>query len=110
MWAFYKCTGLFKIRLPDAVKEINNGLFYGCEALSEVTLPKKLKAIGVRAFEGCRNLRELYIPKSVKKIEGFPFKDCIRLTVYCQARTQPRGWNYLATYKLNVVWHAPLKK
>lgn len=47
--AFYGCTSLFKITLPEGLTTIGHGAFT-LAGLTEVTLPKSLKEVGVSAF------------------------------------------------------------
>ena len=58
--AFYGCTGLTSITLPDALRSITEETFYGCTGLTSITLPDTLTAIWESAFAGCTGLKEVY--------------------------------------------------
>ena len=53
--------------------------FFGCSGMTEVTIPEGVKEIGVYAFQGCSGLRNVIIPDSVKSIDGFAFYKCSSL-------------------------------
>ncbi len=77
--AFYKCSKLTKIILPETVKTIEEKAFFRCEALSEVNLPSVLKVIGKDAFAYCYGLTEIVIPASVTEINEYAFYNCTNL-------------------------------
>lgn len=54
--AFYCCTGLRKITIPDNV-QVKDGAFMGCSGLKRVTLGKNVK-LGKAVFSGCASLEE----------------------------------------------------
>ena len=49
--AFYGCTNLSSIDIPEGVTEINGSAFYGCSKLASVAIPKSVVYIGPVAFE-----------------------------------------------------------
>ena len=55
-YAFYECTSLERINIPDSVKTIGINAFYCCYSLSSVTLGNGLVSIEGGAFTGCRSL------------------------------------------------------
>ena len=57
--AFYGCTGLTSVNIPSSVKSINSGAFYGCSGLTSVNIPANvsyLGSTGYQAFSGCSGL------------------------------------------------------
>ena len=58
--AFYGCTGLTSITIPDSVTRIGNGAFYYCTGLTSVTIPDSVTSIGNYAFSDCYRLVEVY--------------------------------------------------
>ena len=54
--AFYDCSGLTIVTIPDSVTNIERWAFYGCSGLTSVTIPNSVESIGSDAFIGCNLL------------------------------------------------------
>lgn len=76
--AFFGCSALKDIVLPEGVEYIRNGAFNGA-AIEAIHLPNTLKVIEANAFR-CENLKTITIPASVVKIEAFAFQNNKALT------------------------------
>lgn len=61
------------------VTRIEMGAFYGCTQLTSVVLPDTLERIAMEAFSGCTQLTNLVIPDSVESIQADAFKNCTSL-------------------------------
>lgn len=59
--AFYECTNLKKVVIPDGVTKIDEFTFCGSENLTSVSIPKSVKYIGSLAFYKCEKLEEVHI-------------------------------------------------
>ena len=101
--AFYRCSNVAGVTLPDSLTSIGASAFRYCSNLADITLPSKVSFIGSYAFEdcislgsivipngvttieystfeGCRNLLSVTIPDSVISIDNYAFSDCQNLT------------------------------
>ena len=58
--AFYNCTKLTDIRIPDDAAAIGNYAFYNCSSLKTVLIPDTVTSIGGYAFSGCTNLSTVF--------------------------------------------------
>ena len=101
-YLFYGCESLTSITIPDSVTSIGSYAFDGCTRLTSVTIGDSVTYIGYSAFDGCESLTSITIPDSVTYIGGSAFDNCTSLTIYCETKSQPRGWNN--DWKCPVVW------
>ena len=78
--AFYNCTNLTSVTMPDSVTSIGQMAFSGCSGLTSVTIPNSVTNIGTLAFRYCSGLASVTIPDSVTSIEHEAFGSCSGLT------------------------------
>ena len=77
---FSGCSGLTSINIPNSVTSIGSGAFYDCSSLTSVTIPNSVTSIRNSAFFGCSSLTSITIPNSVTSIGSWAFEGCSSLT------------------------------
>ena len=78
--AFYDCTTLQSVTIPDSVKSIGGEAFSGCSRLTSVTIPDSVTSIGNYAFQHCSDLKSVIIGNGVTSIGNNAFRSCSSLT------------------------------
>lgn len=77
--AFYECTKLKKVNLPEGITKIEEYAFSKCILLEDINFPQSLEHIEGLAFDECYALKSVNIPE-IKELGQFVFKECTSLT------------------------------
>ena len=77
--AFTYCPSLEKVTIPNSVTIIGKYAFNTCTSLENVTIGNNVTTIGEGAFAFCTLLKNVTIPNSVTTIEPGAFNDCTSL-------------------------------
>ena len=76
---FHSCRNLTSITIPNSVTSIYGGAFMYCSGLTSFTIPNSVTTIGSSTFFACSNLATIIIPNSVTEIGGDAFAGCSSL-------------------------------
>ncbi|MEJ8754911.1 leucine-rich repeat domain-containing protein [Coprococcus sp. HCN-4056] len=71
--AFWECTSLTGVTIPEGVTSIGDRAFEDCTSLTSVTIPEGVTSIGNDAFSLCGNLTSISLPKSLTSIGSYGF-------------------------------------
>ena len=71
--AFWECTSLTGVTIPEGVTSIGDRAFEHCASLTSVTIPEGVTSIGNDAFSLCGNLTSISLPKSLTSISSYGF-------------------------------------
>lgn len=77
--AFFYCTAMTAIEIPDTVETIGRCAFAGCIGLTEIEIPDSVTSIGEGAFHGCQNLTSIEMPAELVEIGDYAFYECGKL-------------------------------
>lgn len=59
--AFFMCTSLTVITLPEGLTSIGNFAFFYCESLTGITLPDSVVEMGINPFLACEKLTNIWV-------------------------------------------------
>ena len=79
-YAFYMCSSLTSVTMPNTITSIGGCAFEKCTALTTVTIPNSVTYLGIDAFASCTGLKSIIIPNSVTKIDMMAFYNCTAMT------------------------------
>ena len=92
--AFYGCSSLTSVTIPQGVTSIGSYAFSGCNSLTSVTIPQGVTSIGSTAFSNCYSLTSVIIPQGMTSIGGSAFSGCNSLT----SVIIPQGMTSIGSY------------
>lgn len=72
-WAFYGCSSLTAITIPESVKSIGRFAFSRCSSLTSITISEGVQILGDYAFSYCSALTSVTIPSSITGIGASVF-------------------------------------
>ena len=105
--AFYNCTALKSVTIPESVTVIGDNAFTYCEGLTSIIIPDSVTSIGIAAFYSCENLTSVTIGSGVESIGDYAFRYCYKLVEVYNKSTLPitvgsEEHGYVAYYAWNV--------
>jgi len=73
--AFYGCSSLASVTIPNSVTEIGGGAFNGSGLIS-INIPNGVTSIGNGTFRDCSSLASVNIGNGVTSIKEYAFRGC----------------------------------
>ena len=77
--AFYNCSSLTSVTIPNSVTSIGTEAFWKCTNLTTVSIANSVMSIGSYAFSYCNKLTSVTIPNSLTNISSGTFTQCTSL-------------------------------
>ena len=74
-YAFYNCSNLTRITIPESVTSIGNYAFYNCDSLISLFIGNDVTSIGYYAFWGCTSLENITIGNHIASIGVMAFNN-----------------------------------
>jgi surface protein len=90
--AFFNCSDLTSVTIPESVTVIGNRTFYGCTSLTSITIPNSVTSIGLHAFENCEAMTKITLGSGLLSIGDYAFYGCTELmrgNITCLATEPP---------------------
>ncbi len=78
--AFFNCSNLKDVIIPDNILCIGNHAFAGCSGIDTINIPDSVTTLGSYAFSGCSSAETLYIGSSLITLPTYVFQNCTGLT------------------------------
>ena len=110
-YAFYLCIGLTSIEIPNSVTSIGDNAFFFCQSLTSIEIPEGVTSIGNNIFYDCGSLTSIVIPNSVTSIGDKAFMGCYSLTdAYIPVNASLGTDLFAYTYQPINVWYYEVLK
>ena len=77
--AFYNCSGLTSVTIPDGVTSVGTYAFCICSGLKSLVLPDSVESVGSYAFHSCRGLVEVVLGDGLASVGDSAFDDSINI-------------------------------
>lgn len=102
-YAFYGCSGIRAISIPNTVRTIGRNAFFECTALELVVLSSTLSRIEYQAFYGCNSLAVIDLPISLEYIGDRAFYLCESLVTITVPRYAERMGKQVFAYCISLM-------
>ncbi len=87
--AFYWCTNLVSVELPNTITSIESYAFYYATALTSLVIPNAVTSMGWEVFYNCSSLESVTIGSGITELSDGTFYDCNALQNITCLATQP---------------------
>ena len=102
--AFYNCTQVTDINLPEGIDSIGYAVFVGCSSLKTLTIPASTRVMGYGNFTGCTSLESIEVAPGnahYTSLDGVLVEDGFSLLAY----PNKKGVRYEVPDEIKVLEH-----
>ena len=99
--AFYDCSNLKSVVIPENIRIIGGEAFHGCSGLKSVTIPSSVTRIDRSVFNGCSNLESVTILSKIESLSNRVFDGCSNLKAIHFAGTEEE-WNQMKPVRMEL--------
>ena len=92
--AFYGCSSLIGVTIPNSVTSIGDCAFQDCSRLTSINIPNGVTVIKLCTFSGCNGLKSVSLPNGLITIAEQAFYRCSEL----ESITIPNSVTYIGIY------------
>jgi hypothetical protein len=86
-YAFYGCTNIETVVLPDTITEIGVGAFSNCSNLSDINLGEDIISINEECFYSCTSLQDIILPDNIESIGNNAFTNSGLISIQIPEKT-----------------------
>ena len=107
-YAFYKCSGLTSVTIPDGVTNVGEYAFNSCKGLTNVKCGDDVAEIGRYSFQFCDRLKYFEASRNLNAVKYWAFSTCTNLEAFIFKGDAPKtvewvwGWD-----SRNLVFYVP---
>lgn len=78
-WAFYLCSNITSVTLPNTVTSIGGFVFEGCKGMTAITVGDAVTSVGERAFRDCSSLTAIEFTDALTYVGDYSFYGSVKL-------------------------------
>lgn len=103
--AFNSCSSLESVEISENATQLLESTFFQCTSLKSVIIPDSVTTVGMSVFSGCTNLESVKIGAGMTEIGNFMFYDCKFTSIIIPVEIKTIGMGAFGESKLETVYY-----